>query len=334
MFSKRTILKLALYTIFIVVIIVFVKVVVINENKGQNEEIGDYPTIETSQPIDEPQVTYEISVFNHDTEEVLNLDIEDYVIGVVSKEMPASFSIESLKAQAVAARTLAYKYINNKQGCNNCDICTSPAHVQGYASEEDRKLNWGDEYSKWQKIIEDAVMDTAGEVMTFDGDLIDVLYHASSNGRTEDSINVFGGPRQYLVSVTSPDVNLVSDEVIIAVSDFANKVNKAYPDANLTSYDLKSQIRIISFTPSGRVATIALGDCTIDGVSFRQLFSIKSTDFSFAFMNDSVIISTLGYGHGVGMSQRGANEMGKCGYSYVDILTHYYTGVIVTNISK
>ena len=276
----------------------------------------------------------QISVYNHDTNEILYMDIENYVVGAVAKEMPASFSMEALKAQAVAARTIAYKHLNLGMGCNNCDLCTSPAHVQGYASVEDRQLLWGDEYQKWESIVEAAVKETAGEAIYYDGELIDVLYHASSNGQTENSIDVFSSSREYLVGVASPDENLVKDEIRLSKSDFANKVNSAYPSAGLKANKIKEQIKIVSYTASGRVENVKIGDITIDGVAFRQLFSIKSTDFSFIFLDNEIVVSTLGYGHGVGMSQRGANEMAKNGYSYVDILTHYYTGVSVLNYDK
>jgi len=331
--SNNLNLKIAFYIVSALLIIVLFVAGIVGR-KEKSKEIDNQQISATNTPTNEPKNNNQISVYDHDSNEAMYMDIEDYVIGAVSKEMPASFSKEALKAQAVAARTIAYKHINQNKGCNNCDLCTSPGHVQGYASVENRKLLWGDEYDKWQKIIEDAVMDTSGEVMVFDGELIDVLYHASSNGRTEDSIDVFSGSREYLVSVTSPDENLVKDEITITESDFADRVNKAYPDANLSSDNLKSQIRIVSYTPSGRVETIALGNASVDGVSFRKLFSIKSTDFSFVFINNSVVISTLGYGHGVGMSQRGANEMAKKGHSYGDILTHYYTGVSVTNFKN
>lgn len=211
--------------------------------KATEEDAVVAPTQTPSNTVISNETTVNlISVYDHSAKEEVNMDLEEYVVCAVAGEMPASFDIEALKAQSVAARTIAYKYINEKNGCNGCDICTDPAHVQGYADVDKRRQIWGNEYDKWQAIIEKAVYETLGEILVYNGEPIDVMYHASSNGQTEASIDVFSGSREYLVSVVSLDEGQVADSISVANKDFIEKVNTAYSSANLSTENLKINI--------------------------------------------------------------------------------------------
>lgn len=253
-----------------------------------------------------------------------NLDqakLENYIIGVVAAEMPATFSIESLKAQAVAARTFTYKkIINNQLNYNNL----STDKGQAYYNLDQLKKNWGNKYDEYYDKIASAVLSTKGEVITYNGELINAYYFSISNGKTEDSKEVFG-EASYLVSVESPwDKNYSSynNKVKINLDEFKNKLN------------IKNDVTIneIKKTTSDHVDYIIINNQKYDGVKFRKLLDLRSTDFEIDFDENYATITTKGHGHSVGMSQYGANSMAKEGKTYQDIIRYYYQGVKIEKI--
>jgi stage II sporulation protein D len=266
---------------------------------------------------------------------IQEMNLEDYVRGVVSAEMPVTFDIEALKAQSVAARTYALAKIKN--GAEICDT----VHCQVYMSKSERMKNWpkkeGEQY--WAKLTE-AVKATSGQVLTYDGKLVtSALFFAMSGGKTEDSAQVFGGNVPYLKSVKSPDEEIVPKfkfrtTTYLKYQDLANKINKSYPKAKVSASKLRNQISILNRNSGGTVNDIKLGNQTIKGRKFRELLGLNSANFSLNFLSNNVEISCLGSGHGVGMSQWGANAMAKSGSNFIEILTHYYTGVKVENVGK
>ena len=262
-----------------------------------------------------------VSVYDPETENVSSLDLEEYVIGVVAAEMPASFHSEALKAGAVAIRTFyVYKKVNyNEYVASNTDQCFIDKVVM--------KNKWGSEFDKYYNIISEAVNSTKNEVLSYNGEVIQSFYFSLSNGYTENLENVFSEARPYLVSVSSLwDKNVSSYEKTIELSkrDFLSKLGLTY------SNDVS--VKIISKSESGRINNILINGVEFRGVNVRKLLSIRSTDFDINVDGDKVIIVTRGYGHGVGMSQYGANEMAKLGYNYEDILKHYYSGVDISLI--
>lgn len=281
-----------------------------------------------------------IKVYKHQSGKVEEMELEEYITGVVAAEMPASFEPEALRAQAVAARTFAARRMSIFDGtpCSSeAEVCTDSNCCQAWTSDENMRANWGNNYSKYFQKITEAVMGCAGEVAIYDGKPIEALYHSTSGGATEDSQNVFSQAKPYLVGVSSPgedNAYRFAATVEFSNSNFAKKVNSAYPKAGLKAGKLKSQVEVVSRYESGRVESVRLGNVRISGKEMRSIFSLYSANFTFSFTDDNVVIKTKGFGHGVGMSQHGANAMAKNGSDHIEILEHYYTGIDVVKIDS
>jgi len=255
-----------------------------------------------------------VTVFR-DNGEILNLELENYLINVVAAEMPASFNIEALKAQSVLARTYAKKAIKSGK------VLTDTTSTQVYHDDNELKNLWGKDYNKYYEKIKKAVMETAGEVLKYDGKYIEAVYHSTSNGYTEDSQNVWGNSFPYLKVVESNlDKNVKNYEVTTffsydKLSDLLN-----FNVDNSTKFD------ILERNQSNRVSKVSINNNEYSGIILRGILGLRSADFEFHQLEDGINIITKGYGHGVGMSQYGANEMAKNGLSYKNILNHYYQG--------
>ena len=283
-----------------------------------------------------------LNVYNAKTKKVETMALEDYIVCVVAGEMPASYEKEALKAQAVAARTYTVSKIRSAGGggCNqgeNADICTSSAHCQAFVDMETRKANWGADYAVYEQKIEEAVAETAGQILVYDGKPIEALYHASSGGKTEDVENVYSNALPYLKSVDSPGEGTMgsnSAEKKFTNEEFVQIFKEKYPEMELYAENLQGQITIVSRYESGRVETIKIGDKTFSGKDMRSILGLNSANFKIRLAADSLTFETSGFGHGVGMSQAGANAMAQAGSSYDEILTHYYTGVEIKTFSE
>ena len=262
---------------------------------------------------------------------VTEMKLEDYLIGVVAAEMPASFEPEALKAQAVAARTYTL-YKRDHGGCSahvGADICTDSNHCQAYVTDEEMAKNWGGKKAGYLAKITGAVTATAGEAIYYEGEEIQVFYFASAGGRTEDSENVYSKALPYLRSVSSEGEENSSHyygEVSVSVSDFEKKMENFSASVSFDGFAL---IGDITRFESGRVESIRIGSQSFTGREIREVFSLNSANFTVEQSADGVTFRTVGFGHGVGMSQTGANAMAKQGADYIDILTHYFTGVTV-----
>jgi stage II sporulation protein D len=249
-----------------------------------------------------------------------NLDLEEYVIGVVACEMPASFEIEALKALSVAARTFAlYKISKDKDY-----VLKTTTSDQCYNSIEDMKKKWGTNFDIYYSKIKEAVTYTENQIMTYNDEIIIAFYFSTSNGYTENVENVFSQKLNYLVSVNSEwdkEYNYKEDVKKVSYEEF----NKALNITNISLKDIK-----IDRTDTNRVNKITIKDKSYKGTEFRKIFNLKSTDF-YITLGDNVEIYTKGYGHGVGMSEYGANVMAKKGYKYEEILKYYYSGIKIVN---
>lgn len=277
-----------------------------------------------------------LRVYNDETKSVMNLTMSEYLVGVVAAEMPASFELEALKAQAVAARTFAASRILSKSEGNGYDICTDSSCCQAWCSEADMKDKWGANYETYRQKVQKAVDATLAQILTYDGEPIDALYHSTSGGQTEDSENVFSASKPYLRGVDSPGEESAPKyrvETDFSLKDFVARLNKSFTGAKLTTSNAADKVRVLSRFESGRVKNVQVGKSTATGREFRGALSLNSANFTLTFHGDTVSITTLGFGHGVGMSQLGANAMAKDGASYRDILTHYYTGVKIETFS-
>ncbi len=253
--------------------------------------------------------------------ENLNMSIDEYVVGVLSCEMPASFNIEALKAGAVAIRTF-YLY---KQNMSPTYVATNTD--QCFINDEAMKTKWGEGYEKYYNIIKEAVNETSGEYITYNNQIIESFYFSISNGYTENLENVFSETRPYLVSVSSSwdkNVNGYEKTVSYKISEVIQKLGLG--ETNEIVIEIKEK------SSSGRINSLEINGNLFKGTEFRKKLGIRSTDFDIKIIGEEVKITTRGYGHGVGLSQYGANEMAKLGYTYKDILKYYYTGVDISVI--
>lgn len=275
--------------------------------------------------------SFDIKVYDKSAKKTFSMDIEEYIVGVVSAEMPASFEFEALKAQAIAARTYTARKLKafGGSGCSHgADVCTDSGDCQAYSSQAERTKSWGENAQKYEQKIRQAVSETAGTLVIWQNEPIEAFFHSTSGGMTEDSQNAFSEPLPYLKSVVSdePDAPRYQNCVKMSCSKFAKKVNSAYPKAKLKASTLKKNVRIVSRFASGRAEQIALGKIKISAKQFRALLGLDSTNITFEFSGDDILIHTKGFGHGVGLSQTGANDLAKSGWSCEKILTYYYTG--------
>ena len=253
--------------------------------------------------------------------------------------MPANFEIEALKAQAVVARTYTiYQINNNSSKHENADICDNYACCQAWISKEDRISKWNEEEaeSNWNKIVE-AVNSTSGKVITYDGKPINAFFHSNSGGVTESSTAVWGGiDFPYLKSVETAGeegYKQYSSQVQFSKQELLNKIKEKYQDCEI-DFSQQNCIEILEYTTSGRVKTIKFGNKEIAGTEARTILGLKSTNFTFSINGEIVTFSVTGYGHGVGMSQTGADALAKTGLKFDEIIKHFYTNVEIVELNS
>ncbi|WP_294156346.1 stage II sporulation protein D [uncultured Clostridium sp.] len=280
-----------------------------------------------------------VRLYRREKGSVEEIDLEEYIKGVVASEMPANFDEEALKAQAVAARTY---YINKRVNpckdakSNGAEICDS-TDCQVYMDKQERVSKWSkkDSETNWNKINE-AVESTKGEVLTYDGVILEYpQYFAVSSGKTEDAVDVFSINVPYLKSTESSGEEIApkyETTSTISVDDFINKIKAKYNDAEISRRNIRNCIEVESYTQGGSVKEIRVGNKNLRGVELRKILNLNSTNFSVSYKGNDIIFSCRGYGHGVGMSQWGANAMAKNGAGYDEILKHYYNGVDIEKI--
>lgn len=294
----------------LLIVVVVLTMVLLIEIKTQKKEIQNNKNNNNLE---------EIKVKNIATGAIETKDLENYVMGVVAAEMPASFSIEALKAQAIASRS--YAYYKMKQNNGNYDIIADVSN-QAYINDDEMHEKWQEDYDIYYKKIKEAVDGTKNEVMTYDGQVIEAFYFAMSNGYTEDVVSVFGESLPYLKSVESKwDNNSLSNYEVntqLSTEEFLKKLN-----LNNNIIVINNQI----YDETGRTKEITINSTAFKGTEFRKLLNLRSTDFKIELNNNIVNITTKGYGHGVGMSQYGANGMAKDGFDCYTILKYYYKDI-------
>jgi len=280
-----------------------------------------------------------LSVYNHDTDKIMELGLEEYIVGVVAGEAPAAFEIEALKAQAVAARTYALWKRSVYAETGNPDhpeaiLCTSHLHCQEWLSLEELRERHGKKWIKeYLPKIEEAVMSTKGVIMTYNMKPIEPLYHSTSGGRTENSEDVFTTAVPYLRSVPSPYEEgspVLVDQYKISIKDFISKLKGKYKDLKVDDKKIASEINILERSSGGNIKKIKIGNKEFTGREVRELFELRSANFTVDIRGKDIHFTTKGYGHGVGMSQWGANGMAKQGSTFSEILKHYYQGVTLS----
>lgn len=267
-----------------------------------------------------------IKVKKSKTNEIESVPIEEYVIGVVAGEVPASFDLEALKAQAVASRTYALEH--KQRSKTNYDVMDNTQN-QVYINYEDMKNKWKNNYDENLNKITNAVNSTKGEVLLYDNNLIDAMFFSTSNGYTENSENVFSSKKPYLVSVPSPwdkqESPVFKTTSLISKKEFL--FNLGLPDSN------EINISDVKTTNTKRVISLNINGKKFKGSEIKSIFKLRSTSFSIEIKEDKVNFIVNGFGHGVGMSQYGANGMAKERYDYKDILKHYYKNCEIKKIN-
>lgn len=274
------------------------------------------------QETDSPLV---ISVYRTKQQNIEKVPLEEYVAGVVAAEMPSSFETEALKAQALAARTYLVRQMNSEvKKQENADITDNINSHQAYKNKDELAKQWKEGYTSNLAKIQHAVNATKGEILTYDGEPIDPLFFSTSNGYTENSEDYWTASLPYLRSVPSP-WDKESPEYI-GTKKFSSKEFRTKLGTNLTS-DIR-----VKRTATNRVSSITINEKEFSGDEFKRILDLRSTDFSFQIAGDTIQFTTIGYGHGVGMSQYGANSLAKEGKSYQDIVKYYYKGIEIDRL--
>lgn len=292
-----------------------------------------------TQPPPDPAASGEpvetISVYVKATGQVVEMQTAQYLKEVVAAEMPATFYDEALKAQAVAARTYLLNRVNVHRAGNEvpehhgADICTDATHCKAWLSEADRKTAWGEAEAEanWNKIA-NAVDSTSGVIITYNSQPISAVFHSTSSGHTENAKDVWGGDVPYLVSVESAGEDLsprFKSERDLTLEEFKQIAEQELEQVDWNKGIIGETVR----SDAGGIITIEVGGTKIKGTQFRTMYDLRSTNVEINIEGDMVKIGVTGFGHGVGMSQYGANYLASQGKNYVEILKTYYTGVEV-----
>lgn len=275
-----------------------------------------------------------LTIQDGDTTEQMTL--ERYLTGVVRGEMPASFEMEALRAQAAAERSYVYYQLaaGRKDAHPDADFCTDHTCCSAYLSETAAREKWGGDFAPWNTRVEQAVSDTDGQVVLYNGRPILAVFHSSSAGRTAAAGDVWSGDLPYLVSVDSPEgeetVPNYYSTVTFTAAEAKEKLLAAHPELKLSGTPDR-WFGAAAENGSGRVETVSVGGTNIEGTELRRIFGLRSACFTVAADSESVTFRVTGYGHGVGMSQYGANQLAREGKTWQEILEWYYTGATVGN---
>lgn len=301
----------------------------VNAEKGSDKE--EPGVADTSSYDEKTNITLLVG------EETITINLNDYLTGVLAAEMPANFPEEALKAQAVAARTYTlYKIEMYEEGMDipsvhkGAQLCSDPSHCKAYYDVQAKAEElWGDNADFYISKMADAVKDTDGMIATYDGKPIAAVFHAASGEKTEAAVNVWGSDIPYLVSVDSSggeESKYYNDTVTVNKNDFANAFKEQYPSA-VFAEDPSTWFRDSHRSEAGGIIDVLVGNVRVSGTKVREIAGLKSTNFTYQVDGENLIFTTTGYGHGVGMSQYGAKAMAEEGYTFDQIIKHYYTGV-------
>ncbi len=336
--------KIILLIIFIVLICFLIPIFC--ANRFEIQETISSNTLENSvQNVEEVEQNNEeynykqyniIKLLHISTGEIEDINLDEYLYGVVAAEMPATFEMEALKAQAIVARTYTiFKIKNNVGKHDNADICDESTCCQAWISKENRLAKWEtnkEEY--WQKIV-DSVNSTKGKIITYENEPINAFFHSNSGGSTEIPLNVWGGsgyPYLQVVQTAGEDAySQYNSEVELTKEDIIKKVKEKYSDFEI-DFEEENCIEPLEYTEGGRIKTIKFGNKNLSGVEVRTMFGLKSANFAVSVNENIVKFTVKGYGHGVGMSQTGADALAKQGKNCEEIIKHYYVGVEISNI--
>lgn len=313
------------------------------ESESPSPSVSSEPAAPSAPPTPTPRPTIRPE---HDSETTITVLIEDtptemklseYLYGVVAAEMPALYPEDALRAQAVAARTYALHALHYEKHHDNADICDTFSHCMAYSPLESAMEAWGTEHgSEYAQKIMEAVHSTDGEVITYNGLLIDALFYAVSSGQTEAAKDVWSQDVPYLQSVDSSwdsESPSFASTVTLDEKEMREKLLAAYPDMKLPAKQ-KKWFGEPERSPAGGVKTLFVGGVTIKGTEIRTIFGLTSHNFTVTWEDGQFRFDVKGYGHGVGLSQFGARQMALSGHDYREILTHYYKGAEITGVES
>lgn len=290
--------KVVVIYLISVILIFFLPIIMIKENK--------YNKIYNVESVEK------IRLLNTGTGNITEMALDEYIMGVIIGEMPVDYELEALKAQAIVARTYTLnKILNDTKSHENADVCDDINHCQAYKTKEYALASWDDEEEsdKWNKVRK-AVLETSDIVIAYDNKLINAFFHSNSGGKTEEISNIWGHEEiPYLRSVESFEKDLILDNVTLTIEEIDKIMQDKY--SNYISLKKDGYIEIMELNSSGRVAKIKISNIILEGTEARSLFGLRSTFFTVRKENENIIFETKGYGHGIGMSQYGANEMAK-----------------------
>lgn len=303
------------------------------------EEVENSKNVDTTKKADNYEYKQfgTIKLLHTKTNEVEEVALDDYLCNVVSAEMPASYSEEALKAQAIVARTYTIYKANNKKH-EQADICDSSTCCQAWISKEDRLNRWEEDKrdENWQKIGK-CVNDTKGQIITYNNSPINAFFHSNSGGTTETPKEVWGGTNypylQVVQTAGEEGYTQYSSEVKYTNEELLNKLKTKYSDIQI-DFNNNDDIKILEYTDSNRVKTIKFGNHNLSGVETRTILGLKSANFEFLKDNQTITFKVKGYGHGVGMSQTGADAMAKEGKNANEIINHFYTNIEIKDINS
>lgn len=289
-----------------------------------------------------PRDGIQVQLFEVASKKVTSMLLEDYLVGVVAAEMPARFQPEALKAQAVAARTFTVKRLRRYGGAGSryhsgADLSDDPAEGQAWLSPKQLKRKWGLSYGANLNKVTRAIRDTEGLIATFQGKPIEAIYHSTCGGTTEAAVQVWGRPIPYLISVScgydrqSPHYRTT---VRIPIAQAARLLHVEVTNSQVRTASATGRplFKVLSQTHTGRARQIQFAGATFDGERFRQALKLGSPRFRYAVSQDDLILTTIGYGHGVGLCQYGAEGLAKAGASFNRILGHYFPGTSLARI--
>lgn len=337
--------KLTIY-ILLLILVSFLIPIIFTKKFGEDKQTSSVTEHidnkeENIPKVEEPSYDYKkyntVKVLHTKTNNIEEVNLDEYLYGVVSAEMPASFEKEALKAQSIVARTYTiYKIIHNGGKHEGADICDNSNCCQAWISKENRLSKWEEieRESNWNKIVQ-AVNETKGKIITYNGEPINAFFHSNSGGKTETTMNVWGGNGYpYLQSVATAgeeEYSQYASEVKLSKQDFIDKVKEKHPEF-VIDFGQENCIQILEYTDGNRVKTIRMGNLELSGVEVRTILGLRSANFKVEMEQESIKFEVVGYGHGVGMSQTGADSMAKQGNSYREIIQHFYTGVEIVKM--
>lgn len=292
-----------------------------------SEEFRNEGTAFSSEETTKKSPVSTVKIMSANSKNITETTLDEYLLGVVASEMNAMYSEEAIKAQIIASHTLLeYTKQHKPENLGDADITDSSATHQGYLAVDGQKEKWGDNYDEYSQKVMKCIEEVKDIIIYYDNRPIFAAFHAINNGRTERASDVWGGEYPYLISVPSDGDKLSPvylSQVSFSKEDFEIKLDgqTEIPDS------LNDVIGEISRTETGMVKEITVGGKVFKGTEIRKIFSLRSSTFDCECDDNEIIFTVRGYGHGVGMSQYGAEYMAQQGADYKDILTHYYSGV-------